>query len=305
MREGTIAGVIVLPTPWPPSRSVQLFTQDAGGSRVQLSADSVGRLTVSFNSGDATIRRYTFQRIQVEGSGRAIFIVTWSESGATVRLNGQETMLDTDASGEPFLLKTSSDPLKIGPLFPGLNPSVGHSEAEYLFLSTIVDVDQKIMERSRYSLIRVAGLLRQLFLDATPLVYEVNRNYRLKLQFECIEYQSVSPGSPNAHWRNPDHSQFPNAKTTIVDLDTFLKVPCLEVNGRTASIGDLIRASANAKGGVHLGKAKATEEEIILDWDKVMLLLGEEPSLLAIAGVCRVALSGLRPLVHAIAGRPA
>lgn len=301
MREGTIAGVIVLPAPWPPSKNIQVFTRNAGGTQVRLLADSFGRLMLLVNSEDLTTQQYLFQPLNLEGRGRAIFIVTWSESGATIELNGQEMMLDSDAGGERLLLKTSNDPLIMGPVFPNLNPNLGHSEAEHLFLATIADVDQKIIERSRYSLIRAAGLLRQLLLDATPLVYEVNRNYRLKLQFKCMEYQSVPPVSPSAHWRSPDPSQFSNAKTITVDLSTFLKVPCLEVNGSTASIGDLVRACANAKGGVHLGKAKVTEEGVILDWDKVMLLLGEEPSLLAIAGVCRVALIGLRPLVQAIA----
>ena len=90
----------------------------------------------------------------------------------------------------------------------------------------------------------------------------------------------------------------------MVDLDTVLKIPCLRVNNRTAAIADLIRACANAKGGVHLGKAKSSEEKVVVGWDKEVLLLGQEPSLLAVMGVCRVVLTGLRPLVYAIRKEP-
>lgn len=39
---------------------------------------------------------------------------------------------------------------------------------------------------------------------------------------------------------------------------------------------------------------------MILDWDQIFRILGDEPSLKTIAGVCRVALRGLKPLVDVI-----
>lgn len=177
---------------------------------------------------------------------------------------------------------------------------MGKSEAEQLFLATLADIDSKVIEGTRYSLIRAAGLLRQLFLDATPLIHDVNRNHRVKLQFERGEYRTQPPVTPDAHWINPDCSPFPKAQTVSIDLDAFLKSPCLTQQRQTASIADLIKACSNVKGGVHLGKARSGEEKAVIDWDKAIELNGEQPSLLAIAGACRVALRGLKPLVSAV-----
>lgn len=65
-------------------------------------------------------------------------------------------------------------------------------------------------------------------------------------------------------------------------------------------MSDLIRACANAKGGIHFGRTKIEDEQMVLDWDQAINLLGEEPSIRAIAAVCRVSLRGLSDLVSAI-----
>jgi hypothetical protein len=101
---------------------------------------------------------------------------------------------------------------------------------------------------------------------------------------------------------NPDSSRFPGAQTIEVNLEGFLKAPCLRLEGKTATVRDLIKACANVKGGVHLGRARTSEEDLVLDWDRAFRVIGEEPSLVAIAGVCRVGLSGIEPLVRAITG---
>jgi hypothetical protein len=90
-----------------------------------------------------------------------------------------------------------------------------------------------------------------------------------------------------------DPSPFAGAQRVTRTLDQFLAAPCLRWNGADASVKDLIRACANVKGGVHLGKAKIAEEQALLDWDEVFSVIGEEPSLRALAGVCRVTLVGL------------
>jgi molybdenum-dependent DNA-binding transcriptional regulator ModE len=63
--------------------------------------------------------------------------------------------------------------------------------------------------------------------------------------------------------------------------------------GTDATVRDLISACANAKGGVHLGKARTESEQRLLDWDEVFSVIGTEPSLAALAGICRVTLLGL------------
>ncbi len=303
MQEGTIFFVFTFPKPWPPIQPISLLSHSTDLDRVCLTADPSGKLKLSIIYAGQVIADYTFQPLDIEGDGRSIVSITWSKDIASLRLNGKELKLDINAGEERYTLHTSAVTVDRGYIFPGINPNAGKSEAERLFLATLADIDIKVMEGTRYSLIRAAGLLRQLFLDATPLIHEVNRNYRVRLQFERGEYHTQPPITPDAHWINPDCSSFPKAQTVSISLDAFLKSPCLILQGQTASIADLIKACANVKGGVHLGKVTTTEEKVVIDWDNAIEINGEQPSLLAIAGVCRVVLRSLKPLASAITGK--
>lgn len=268
---------------------------------MNLSADAEGRFILTIYPSSRDARVYRFQPIRIEGSGRALLVVRCSRKGAILKLNKQDVKLDEDVQGEPMLLKTKEHPPSPqGLVLDNLDPNMAKSSAEYLFLSTVADIERKVQEGSRYSLIRAAGLLRQIFLDSTPLLHVVNRPYQLKIEFETLDYHQQPPLIPDAHRVELDSSFFPGAKTIRIDLEDFLKAPCFRTGGVTATVRDLIRACANAKGGVHLGEAKTYEENLILNWDRTFRLLGEEPSLVTIAGVCRVALRALNPLIRAM-----
>jgi hypothetical protein len=204
MDEGTIATVLLFPRPWPPAMERELILRRSEDGQVSLSVDTAGRLVFSIRSSRDAGRVYRFQPIRIEGAGRAILVLSWSKERISLRLNGQELSLDedVDVDGQPFLLKTSDEPVQQRLLLEDLDPTMAKSETEYLFLATVADVEQKLTEGSRYSLIRAAGLLRQLFLDATPLVHEVNRTFRQRITFQIINHQGVPPVSPQAHWLN-------------------------------------------------------------------------------------------------------
>jgi hypothetical protein len=300
--EGTIFAVLIFPPPWPPAEDRELLSRQEGSELATLIADPKGRLVFSHGEVGHAGRTYRFQPVSIEGSGRAILTLTWSKTLASLRLNGQNVMLEEDAPDKVFRLKTSQDPVLQGPILGPLPLELAKSDAEDMLLATLVDIDRRLEDGTRYGLIRAAGLLRQLLLDSTPLVHVVNRAYRKKIEFEVIDYRTSPPLSPQAHWQNLDASRFPGANTITVNLGALLRAPCLVLEGSTASVRDLIAACANAKGGVHLGRARTSQENALLDWDQAFTLIGEQPSLLAIAGLCRVVLRGLDPLVREIVG---
>ncbi len=302
MDEGSIFTVIIFPRPWPPPEKCRILSRDEDSTFITLIADPLGCLIFTVGSTNQDSRLFRFQPITIEGSGRASLIISWSKNKASIFLNGQNLSLEQDASGEIFTLKTSEAPIPQGLLLGHLNLSSTKSPDEYLLLSTLIDIDQKVIGGTRYDVIRAAALLRQLLLDRTPLVHVANRTYNAKIEFEVIDYRDPPPLSPQFHWHNLDSSYFPGAKTIILNLEGLLKAPCLELEGITATVHDLIRACANCKGGVHLGSARTSEENALIDWDRSITLIGEEPSLLAIAGLCRVVLKGLQPLVRDIVG---
>lgn len=301
MNEGTIFTVMVFPRPWPPSHKLELFSRGEKGSGIRIIADTQGRYILDVYLPDRDPKQYRFQPIILEGSGRALLSVSWSEQGAFLRLNSQDIRLDEDVNGIPYVLKTKDGPLPVNSLILGnIGPEKSNTEAEYLFLATVSDIDKKIYAGGRYNLIKAAGLLRQLFLDSSPLIHVVNRNYRIKFEFETIDYLRQPPFTPEVHRQDLDGSMFPEAKRVKVNLDSFLKAPCFTLDGVTATVKDLILACANAKGGVHFGSAKTPQESSILDWDRTFKIIGEEPSLVTIKGVCRISLRALKPLVEKV-----
>jgi hypothetical protein len=302
MHESTIATVVAFPRPWPPAEETRVISHSDGEFSFDLRADSTGCLLLSIDIPGQAAATYKFQRLRIEGSGRAILMIMWSPGRARLRLNGREVALKVDSPDGTFVLADSGEPAEHRSVLPNLDLNAAQTRAEYIFLATLMDINAKLSEGTRYDLIRAAGLLRQLLLDPTPLMHKVNRTYRRKIRFEVLDTRVEPPGSPSLAWQNPDPSLWPGARTITVDLDGFLRIPILTTQGARATVRDLIRTCANVKGGVHLGKVNTPEEGTLIDWDRAIRLLGEEPSLRAISGVCRVVLRALHPLTQDIVG---
>lgn len=297
--EGTIAAVAILPSPWPPVARQQLLVQERGGARITLSVESSGHILVSITRGSDE-RNRAFGPLDIPGAARVVVMLTWSPTHIGLSINGVEVEdLVVTAAHLGITAANVGVPIP-SPFTPGLGLRSGWSEAEQLFISTLIDLDQKATAGTKYSLIRAAGLLRQLLMDGTPLVHVVNRKYRVPVEFETIDFSGAPPGDPEVHWLVLDPEPFPNARIQTCTLQQFVAAPCLSWNGHRASVGDLVSACANAKGGIHLGRAKVSAEQLLLDWDEVVTMLGDDPSLRAIKAVTRVALRGLTRLARAI-----
>jgi hypothetical protein len=175
---------------------------------------------------------------------------------------------------------------------------------EGLFLDTFADLEGKAANPDRYELIKASGSLRLLLLDAEPLVHQVNRDYRLKIQFTFRELPKTGQENVIAAWVRLPKGTNPRdeSKTITAGLGTFLAAGCLAVNGRVLTVRDVILTNANLKGGVHLGRLGKEDagEAGVLMADRVMVVGGAEASLAALCDIIQVTLEGLRPLVEAV-----
>ena len=225
-------------------------------------------------------------------------VAGWSDDTAWVRINKKTLKLDSEASGQYLELATKVQGVQKGASYGTLNPESGYTEAERLFLGTVKDIEEKLKVGDRYTVIRAAGLLRQILLDQHRLLDGANRNHKLKLTFQIMPRGNppVSKGL-RYHWVNPDASAFPGAKTSTVDAAGLTRTEILYSRGESATVKDLIKVCANAKGGVHLGRAKPGGQQAIIDWDAAAR---SDMSLRSIAGLCKVVLDGAEPLVRAI-----
>jgi hypothetical protein len=297
--EGTIITVGLMPAPWPVIVPVNLLEQDRDGTRVGLSAETDGRLVLSVAT--ATGRRTrAFGPVHLPGGSRVILTICWSFSDLSLSLN------DAQLGALEVFPETLGVPAQPAGLdfrervFPSLRYRATLSREEEHLLRTLRDIDEKLVVGDRYSVLRASGLLRQLLMDGNPLVHVVSRKYRVQIVFRTLDFHEPVPVEPEAHWRVLDPSPFPGAKTTDCTLSQFLAAPCLKWTGALASVHDLISVCANAMGGVHLGKAKTSAEQVLLDWDEAVTVLGEQPSVTTIAGICRIVLRAMKPLVDAL-----
>lgn len=299
--EGTIAAMAIVPIPWPPPVLSKLLEMNQDGALVTLAADTDGRLSVSVLTARQA-RTRAFGPIRVPGGSRVIVMLRWSPAGLFLSLNG------TDLAEEEIAAEALQIPVQLGSIenlgcvYKPVALRADLLPAEELFVATVLDVDQKVAAGDRYSVIRASGLLRQLLVDESPLVHVVNRAYSAPLIFRTIDFSEPPPLDPVGHWQVLDPSPFSGAKTLDCSLKQFLAAPCLKWSGRYASVHDLITACANAKGGTHLGRARTTDQQLLLDWDEAVSVLGEWPSVRAMAGTCRVALQAFRPLMSAVEG---
>jgi hypothetical protein len=251
-----------------------------------------------------------FQTVLFSAEGVSTIGFGLGETGEPVLLvRGVSLLLDPTGDAPSILFDMSAAPKlpSLGPLFAGLDPTRGVDAAEQFFLATVKDLDLKLANASPYELIRAAALLRQLLLDG--FLNRVTRKYRTRVRFRVFDPASVAQLRSSldqltvgASWWNPDPSLLPNNSQNVVDmkLDEFLATEILTWKSQRATVKDVIRACANAKGGVHFGDADNPREQLILDFDDANAGDTKEMSVSALAGICRAALKALAPVVEAI-----
>jgi len=178
------------------------------------------------------------------------------------------------------------------------------SPNEWLFLETLGDISRKIESASRYDLVRLSALLRQLFLDQMPLAVSVNRAFRARLEFhvaikvsekiEAVEFLET-------HSR----SLFPTASEEAmpVQLDRFLKLEVINHHGIACTVHDVIDAVAHVYGGVHLVEARSEKNEALVTLEQQVLLTNQSLVLESLRDIGLVALKALMPLAEATIAR--
>ena len=295
---GTIFIAVTFPDPWPPISPFIFLKKSSESGTLLVTADTAGRLTVQTISTSDGTTSMKFQPIKIEGGSMAIVAFIWSPSELGLMINDQDLMADPNGTMPPVAFSGCRIPtLKL--LYPNLSPRPDLEQEEIFFLDTIRDIDTKTLAGSRYDLIRAAGLLRQLFLDEKSLVHIVNRKYKCKINFFVVEQHEKPPCNPELVWDSLG-PYLPGAKTRPKTLDQFLAVPVLTFNSMTASVKDVIKACANAKGGVHYGSASVNSEELLLEFDGSIGWNNVEPSLQSLSNICLISLKGIEPIVRAI-----
>lgn len=175
------------------------------------------------------------------------------------------------------------------------------TEQEKLFIRTLDDLTARSKSNDPYDVLGISALLRKLLIDGTPLVHQVNKNYRKKLEFHIgLESQPPVSDSKRLVWSIQDgfdpETGRPGRPTSLVDIDGLLAAKVLMINGRYYSVKDLVKFEANVKGGVHSGQPRTDNEILLADLEEFITMGGGRPSLRQMMAITRVVVKGLTPI---------
>jgi hypothetical protein len=271
--------------------------QSSDGSAVVVTIDAAGRVCVNFADTTGATNSAVFQPIHVRAGDATTLIVGYSANKISVHVGSLELL--PRPSDPPVVVAPNKAALPLeGLVYPGIDFAHIQRDPQRLFLDTVADIDAKTAAGGRYDLLRSSGMLRQLFLEG--LVHEVNRDHRQRLEFEIVDIGPPPKLSVPivSFWKNIEPS-FAGDRVQRVRLDQLLAVQIFGAGSTQATVRDVIRAWANAKGGVHYGSTKHDGEILVLEFDD-QLRTPLEPSLVTLRGLCKILLRGIRPLVRAL-----
>jgi hypothetical protein len=182
---------------------------------------------------------------------------------------------------------------------------------EGLFLSNLSQLQALEKSQDRWKILGLSLHLRQLLLDSFPLVDQVNKKYKIKIQFIITDFSipTVLPNIPLATFEtiqdglDPTTAR-PGRKSVELNRDSFLNKVVLFNEGKNYSIKDIIKFEAVTMGGVHLGKPKNNDEEKLKKLEQFFGVGGLPPALRQLKAITRVVLKAMEPIRAAIVNLP-
>jgi hypothetical protein len=146
-------------------------------------------------------------------------------------------------------------------------------DADRLFLERARQISKLMESHNEIELLDLSGHLRQLLVDAYPLIHKANERHRLKLRFKVgmfrqtpdqfVLFQSLEDGV------DPD-CRPPGSPSKEVDLSGFLKYEVLFIKGSPRTVQDMIQFAANVAGGIHHTNNSSERQRIIAEYSTSM-----------------------------------
>lgn len=289
---------------WPPKASERLHRIEQDGATVELVCFPDGHLAlVLASNGEA--RKYHFQRVSIE-SGRLVkFAFSWNRASASAAAGGALLLPLAESQGRVLDLKLMEKmTYEMGQLSVPEDALRNASRDEWLFVHSLGDMTEKLTRASRYDLIRLSALLRQLLCDSPPLALEVNRTFKLNVMFEVGIKNAQTIAESDAlvtAWR----TLYPltQAEATGVDLGRFLRLQTITHAGVVCTVKDVIGVVAHAFGGVHYGQLWDDGNRALAILEKEVLVRDVSMVMHSLHDIGMVTVKALMPLAQAILDR--
>ena len=289
------------PQRWPLSTPVRLHSIERDGTKTDLLCFPDGHLALIIESGRDR-REHHFQRVSIQEGAVVKFCFSWGQNGASAAAGGAMLSSLEESDGEVMILNIKERPsYEMGHMSVSRELIKRASRDEWLFLESLADMTRKLESASRYDLVRLSALLRQLLCDNPPLAQVVSRKFRLDIHFEVAIKQNQAVPEPQmlrTSWR----SLYPNTQEEIarVDRDRFLKLRTIMHEGVDCTVGDVIDVVAHAFGGVHYGQLWSDENRSLAILENEVLIHDESLVLHSLLDIGKVTVKAFIPLAEAI-----
>jgi hypothetical protein len=178
-------------------------------------------------------------------------------------------------------------------------------DVHQLFLETLSELENRIGEgRTEYDFLMAAGLLRKLLTDGNPLVHQVNRSVRMKLEFDVTEEVVMPPGFVPVYAARLEgispHISTPSFPHKTVSLDGFLREVVVRLHGRPVTVHQVIDQVAHIEGGVHRGDPRDEHERLLRDVGSAVGFDGVPLIAHTLRGIGLVVVDALRGLAEQV-----
>lgn len=294
------------PVPWPPDQVQVVHTLYSDEALVEILGFPDGHLALTVDHNDQH-QEHHFQRVRFPNNAIVKIAFSWGPAGASAAAGG--VLLDAYDSSPDIVLDLNIKgevTYKMGQLVVGSEVMAKVAPDEWLFLETLGDLSRRLSSASRYDMIRISALLRQLLFEANPLAIALSRRLRHKLSFEVSiksKHEFPSSSDPRTSWR----TLFPDNQGDVfaVDLDRFRALRTIVHDGVPCTVYDVIDLVAHILGGVHLGESRGEGTHALASLEKDVLMLGVPMVFHSLHDIGRVALNSLLPLGQAIVDKHA
>lgn len=295
MPEGSLGFVWRVPDSWP--MPTQLFRRD-GANAICLFALSDGCFAFEALDETGSIFSHRFQPVAFIGEGNAVIMCTWKGNVASMFINGQPLQPFSTAAQPIFVSLTESQSFQFAEC--PIRPDLVIDRDERFFVETYQDLQNRVRTGTDYEMIRGAGLLRHLLLDARPLIHAVNRRCRLKLRFYTWDFTERPPLDPELQIVALTPIGKPQSRVISITLEEFITAPSIVYKGVDHSVKDVIYIAAHVLGGVHSGRPQNADEERLIEIGNQIYTRNGSLLQFALRQIAEVALVGLSPLVQAV-----
>lgn len=284
---------------WPIPQAEALITESINGIQLHLIGLPDGSLGLRVVR-DGINEDYETDILSPEGEFKVIVSIIYSPLTPCIRVNGLELEVTGVCSREKNTVSLRAPQMRSKRDLPLLSyePPEEATDAEALFVRTIAELARASNSNDWYLILKSSAHLRLLLLDG--LLHKANERHKVKFKF-CVAAPGDTPPieADKIGW---SISPYDLPEDQVLDLtsDQLIKLRVYQWGDEIITIKDVIRAAANADGGVHFDSPRHSQDELVLALDKESMRFGQVASRHILKQICGVVVTGVAPLVRRI-----